>query len=479
MKALETNDPAELKEGRYQLRGIIGEGSMGRTYLADDTSSGRKVAVKALYPSRLATLKDLELFQREAEILQKLDHPRIPSYVDAFDIGEGESARYYLVQTYVEGDTLRARLQHDERWSEDEVVALAKQILVVLRYMHGCEPPVVHRDIKPDNVILRASDGQPTLVDFGAVREVVRLTMGGGSTIIGTYGYMPPEQLMGKAVPGSDIYSLGITLLELLTHQTPQDLHGEEAERLIEAANLTDEFGRVLRRMCAPTLTDRYTDADQVLADLDAVTGGGALVHAGKLESDIELRAKEKERALKKASTPSIKHLIYMTLVALAVSAAIGGVIILVQAISTSFQSGFVVAGVLSAAGLLTTLVLLGKRYTHDAWEPPDASWVRSRGEITRIDDLFPIDEYGSGTEPRNQVIGYRIVYEFSTARGTFEYSQSVPKSANLDRYEPGTQFDVYYRKGKPEWHEIQDFVHDPEDAMSTLFSAARVHTPE
>lgn len=484
MQPLEANDPTELGAGRYTVRGILGEGSMGRTYLADDAESGGPVAIKALYPSRLATVKDLQLFTREAKVLQKLDHPRIPHYVDAFDVGEGESARYYLVQTFVDGETLRACLARGDRWDEDEVLTIARQILVVLRYMHECDPPVVHRDIKPDNVILRASDGEPTLVDFGAVREIVRLTMGGGSTIIGTYGYMPPEQLMGTAVPGSDLYSLGITLLELLTHETPRDLHGDDAQRLIDAANVSDAFRRVLRRMCAPTLADRYETAAQVLADLDGVSGGGALVHASQLETDIVRRAKEKERALHKASTPSIKHLGYMTLVALALSAAIAGVVVMVQAIATGFQAGFIAAAAVSGAGLFMTLLLLGKRYRHDAWEPPDASWVHSRGSITRIDPMYAVDEqyyrHEHGKLPgADKVIGHRVVYEFRTSRGAFEYSQPLAREANLDRYEPGTEFDVYYRKGRPEWHEIQDMVHDPENAMATLFDPARTHTPE
>ena len=96
MQELDSNDPQTLGNGRYTLLGILGEGSMGRTYLAD--SDVGRVAIKALYPSRLATTKDLQLFVREAEVLQKLSHPRIPSYVDAFDEGEGEGVRYHLVQ---------------------------------------------------------------------------------------------------------------------------------------------------------------------------------------------------------------------------------------------------------------------------------------------------------------------------------------------------------------------------------------------
>ena len=476
MKKLEANDPRSLQDGRYELLGILGEGSMGRTYLAEDAESGR-VAIKALYPSRLATMKDLELFHREADILQRLDHPRIPSYVDAFDEGEGEAVRYFLVQEYVDGKTLRELVAEGARWSESDAVDLLRRLLTVVDHMHTRDPVVVHRDIKPDNIIIRAQDEMPALVDFGAVREIVRLTMGGGSTIIGTYGYMPPEQLMGRAVPASDLYAIGVTILELLTRQTPKDLHGEDVARLIESANITESFRRVLGRMCAPALSDRYAEADQVIGDLEAVSGGGALVHAGRIEGDIEQRNREREKALKKSSTPNFVHLGYLFLVTCLVGAVVFAAGMLIYTVVTGFEAAFLVTALLSGSGMLGALLLLGTRYKHDAWEPPDSRWTHARGRIDRTSERHAVDAYGAIIQDR--VIGYTLHYSFASRAGRYEGALPLPPEANVERYPEGMEFDVYYHSGKPEWHEIQDFPFDPDDAMGRLFDPTVKHTPE
>ena len=473
MNPLEPNDPRTLHEKRYTLRSVLGEGSMGRTYLADDSVGGHAVAIKALYPSRLATVKDLELFTREADVLQRLSHPRIPAYIDAFCVGTGEAACYYLVQTYVEGPTLRERLNEGARWSEAELVEFALELLTLLDYLHGCDPTVVHRDIKPDNVILRADDGKPALVDFGAVREVVRLTMGGGSTIIGTYGYMPPEQLMGSAVPASDLYSVGITLLEMLTRQTPSDLRGEDAKRLVEAANVSEGVRRVLGRLCAPRLDDRYDDATAVISDLREASSGGALTHAVRLEQAIVARERAEALALKRASTPGIVSVGYITLVALVALTAIGAMAFVLRAMLLSFDGAFLLAGTVSGVTVVVMACMLMIRYTHDAWEPPSIGWRRTRGEI-----LWQ-------REARNEIEGsvayngWRVRYGFPVGRGTYEHELLLSSDTNLDRFPVGTQFDVYYREGNPAYHEIQDFRHDPDQVMSRLFDYTREHTPE
>lgn len=457
-----------LKDGRYHCTRILGEGSMGRTYLAHDAELDDEVAVKALYPSRLAEVKDLQLFQREAEILQRLDHDQIPGYVDAFDDGEGEAMCYYLVQEYVEGETLRSVFRSSKRWEEADVVKLGEQILTVLVYMQGLEHTVVHRDIKPENIIVRASDGLPCLVDFGAVREVVRLTMRGGSTIIGTYGYMPPEQLMGRALPATDLYAVGITLLEALTRQTPKDLHGEDAARMLAEVNVSDALRRVLSRLCAPELSDRYESAEQALADIRGV-GTGALVHAKRLENDIEARKKAREKALKKATSHGV-NFVYIFLVLILIGASIAALSFLISAMASSFEFGFLVAAAISGFGLLANLGLLVKRYTHDAWEPPKPTWRQSRGRVLGFKQ-FSYDSQQSQ-------LHYRLEYEFDVGTRIAKYDRALPRDGNANRLK-GKEFDVWYDPSEPNFHEMEDFYRDDVDEMKRLFDRNVEHTPE
>ncbi len=473
---LDDGDPRTLAEGRYEVQSLLGEGSMGRTYLARRVEDDALVAIKALYPSRLATVKDLELFMRESEILQKLSHAQIPSYVDAFTEGDGESACYYLAQSYVEGTTLREKIQEGTRWDEPQVVDFGKQIVRILRYMHGCDPPVVHRDIKPDNIIVNG-EGVPTLVDFGAVREVVRLTMGGGSTIIGSYGYMPPEQLMGRAIPSSDIYSTGITLLEMLTRQTPGDLHGADSERLVGSANVSEPLRRILRRMVAPSEKDRYGSAAELLEDIDGLDRGGALVHAGAIETAIQQREKEAERAIKAASTPGLVHVGYITLIMLVLGSAVMGVGFVVKTLAASFESAILIAGALSGGGALMTLILLALRYMHDAWMPPSSGWRKTVGTVTSVDVSRFDPDYANSEIPRGTpgVIGYT----FDAAGKRYEFTYWMNAREEFEDYEVGQQFVIYYDPKNPTFHEREDWVKDPHRAMTRLFSPHVEHTPE
>ena len=461
-RELESGDPRSLQDGRYLPESVLGEGSMGRTYLAKDIENDHYVAVKALYPSRLADFKDLELFQREAATLKRLDHPQIPAYVDSFDEGEGESTCYYLVQSYVDGETLREIIQREQRFDETAIVDLAVALLNPLDYMHGLTPQVVHRDIKPDNIILK--DGLPTLVDFGAVREVVRLTMRGGSTVVGSYGYMPPEQLMGRALPATDLYAVGITLLECLTRRRPGDLTGNEAQALIAQTNVSEKLKRILRRLCSPGLSDRYGSVEQVLADLQ----GRSLVHASQLEGAIKVREKEAEKALKKASRPGV-HIGYIAAVIVTTFMAVVAGLFMVQALSASFQSGFLVATLVSGVGLLLNLVLASRRYLHDAWEPPKPGWKKTQARV----DGFDVD-----VDPNSGNVVPVMKYSFPTKSGRYKHTRFFPQHLR-ERVSEGSEFVVYYPEGRPEHHEAADLRRDDISEMERLYDRSKVHTPE
>jgi hypothetical protein len=208
--------------GRYRLEQLLGRGASGSTWKALDKQTGQPVVVKALEFARLEKWKEVELFEREARVLASLNHDRIPRYVDSFEEGAGGETTFFLVQEHIPGSSLLARVQGGWRGTEKEVQAIGAQILRILGYIHSLRPPIIHRDLNPKNLI-RREDGAIFLVDFGGVQDALRLEAGGSSTVIGTPGYVPMEQYMGKASVRSDYYAFAATLLFLLTHRSPAD----------------------------------------------------------------------------------------------------------------------------------------------------------------------------------------------------------------------------------------------------------------
>ena len=216
----ETNvdSPGEsLAAGRYLVYGHLGQGSQAETFRAVDKKLGKAVAVKRFRVGHAKAWKDVELAEREARILASLNHPALPRYVDHFE----ENGCLYLVMECVEGQSLAAHVKQGHRLSLLEVRQLLEMLSRVLEYLHTRVPPVIHRDIKPGNII-RRPDGTFCLVDFGSVRDGLRPE--GGSTVVGTFGYMAPEQFQGRAMPATDVYAVGALLLALLTGKSPDEL---------------------------------------------------------------------------------------------------------------------------------------------------------------------------------------------------------------------------------------------------------------
>src|SRR5580704_14108876 len=206
-----------LRDGRYVVLGTLGEGSQGRTFDGVDKRVGQPVAIKRFDVRGATSWKDVDLAEREARVLQSLSHPRLPRYIDRFE----EDGALYLVMEKIEGESLAAVRKRGETFGAKDVVRLLRDASEVLAYLHGRSPPVIHRDLKPGNV-LRRPDGSFAFVDFGAVRDKLRPE--GGSTVVGTFGYMAPEQFQGRALPGSDVYALGATALTMLTGREPEEL---------------------------------------------------------------------------------------------------------------------------------------------------------------------------------------------------------------------------------------------------------------
>lgn len=205
--------------GRYEIADLLGEGGFGAAYLAKDLARFEtRCVVKRLHSARGTSEVAQRLFEREARTLSELEHPRVPKLQAYFEL----RGRYYLVQDFVEGETLRAHLARTSRLDEDVVRDIVLQMLDVLEYLHSRTPPVVHRDIKPANLIFDRQ-GHVHLIDFGAVREAVGQGSDETETKIGTGGYAPIEQAMGHPVPASDLYALGATALNLVSGVEPRD----------------------------------------------------------------------------------------------------------------------------------------------------------------------------------------------------------------------------------------------------------------
>src|SRR5579885_1262750 len=219
MKPGEQLPAGHMLDGRYRVHKVLGQGGMGRVYLANDTRlANRPVAAKEMIiGDGIAEKKAIEDFAREARVLAALSHPGIPNVIDYF----AENSRHYLVMEFVAGGDLQGMLDKlgpGGRLPEPRVVRWARQVLDVLSFLHGQAPPIIYRDLKPGNIMID-KDGRAMLIDFGIARF---LPPGGRGTQIGSVGYAPPEQYLGKLEPRSDLYSLGATMHHLLTGRDPQ-----------------------------------------------------------------------------------------------------------------------------------------------------------------------------------------------------------------------------------------------------------------
>ncbi|MEQ8998075.1 MAG: serine/threonine-protein kinase [Coleofasciculus sp. B1-GNL1-01] len=266
-------NPQQIINGRYQLRQQLGQNAGRQTWLAEDleTQPQELVVIKLLAFSPQMQWEEFRLFEREAQILQHLDHPKIPRYRDYFSIEETESELpwFGLVQQYIPGLSLRQRLDQGHNFSEAEAQKIATDILTILIYLHELSPPVLHRDIKPSNLIVD-EQGQVYLVDFGAVQDRAKAE-GATFTVVGTSGYAAPEQLWGRAVAASDLYSLGATLIHLITGIAPADLPQQNLRlQFTDRVNLNPRFSYWLEKLIDPATEQRFSSARQALESLTA-----------------------------------------------------------------------------------------------------------------------------------------------------------------------------------------------------------------
>ncbi len=293
----ELHQVGDIVGDRYEITSVLGRGGMATTYAAEDCQHHQPVAIKVLSLRQASQWKVIELFEREAKVLANLDHPQIPKYLDYFHIDVESDHRFYLVQELIEGESLAQMVQQGARMTEDEVQEIAKQILDVLCYLHELAPPVVHRDLKPQNLI-RRTNGAIALVDFGAVQDVYRNTIAGGSTFVGTYGYMAPEQFRGQADCASDIYGLGATLLFLLTQRSPSELPQTRMKIDVRACTqISPTFADWLEKAIEPVMEDRFSSARIALDALESKSSsyrGNNYIASLKASGEIEKARKLK-----------------------------------------------------------------------------------------------------------------------------------------------------------------------------------------
>lgn len=259
---------------RYRVIQLLGAGGFGRTFLAEDLDKlNEQCVVKQFLPQAQgswAIKKATELFQQEARQLQLLgEHTQIPTLFAYFE----EDKLLYLVQQFIEGDNLLQELGKQGAFSEQKVRELLIDILPVLQFVH--RQNVIHRDIKPDNIIRRRSDGKLVLIDFGIAKHLTATTMNQPGTHIGTLGYAPVEQMQdGTAYPVSDLYSLGVTCFRLLTQNSPHNLFVNSGYEWTKnwqqylPKPINDNLGYVLNKLLQKDMQPRYQSADQVWQDL-------------------------------------------------------------------------------------------------------------------------------------------------------------------------------------------------------------------
>jgi formylglycine-generating enzyme required for sulfatase activity/predicted Ser/Thr protein kinase len=256
---------------RYRATKILGQGGFGRTFLAVDElkPSHPKCVIKQLLPQAQGTnnaSKAAELFEQEAEQLETLGkHPQSPELYAYFTQDEQQ----YLVQEFIDGDNLQQELDAKGAYNEQQIRELLRDMLTVLQFVHSKN--VIHRDIKPENIIRRRSDGKLVLVDFGAAKVEVNPNLSVTGTVIGSAEYTAPEQARGKAKFASDLYSLGVTCIHLLTQISPFDLfdpgEGDWVWRDYLVDNpVSDELGEVLDKLIESATKRRYQNVEEVLA---------------------------------------------------------------------------------------------------------------------------------------------------------------------------------------------------------------------
>lgn len=265
--------PGQIINDRYEVEQQLGK-KLGRwTLLARDLKTEVPVILKLLFMDEETTPDELKLFKRELDTLQTIQHPATPKYLEYFEINLPKDGKALaLIQTYLEGTSLQQFLQQGQHLTVDSARQVARSILEILDYLHNHQPPIIHRDIKPSNILLAGSPDVPMsayLVDFGSVKSFGSSHDHTSFTLVGTDGYMPPEQMGRRAVCASDLYGLGATLVTAITGIEPEDLPRRGLQIDVEQVIRADAgFVQWLKHLTEPELDRRFKSAQAALAAL-------------------------------------------------------------------------------------------------------------------------------------------------------------------------------------------------------------------
>ena len=257
----------EKQQQRYTpIKTLAGSDGV-TTVRARDEQTGADVVVRSLELRHAARWKAVELFEREVAAVASFDHPGVPRFVDSWITESTDGLELGLVREFVDGEPL-----YDGEWDgqpvfdEAEALEILREMGELLAYLHSLRPPVVHRDIRPEHII-RRSDDSLALVGFGNISAVLPRTVG-GSTFVGTSGYCPPEQLVGRAMPASDVYALGASIVALLSGLSPDDMSRGMTLAYAEHVEVSEPTRRLLDAMVAPMAEDRIRDGHALLRRL-------------------------------------------------------------------------------------------------------------------------------------------------------------------------------------------------------------------
>lgn len=262
-----------IKE-KYKLDKILQQSRMSTTYFAYNTIDNSKCIVKKVFLTTHDNQIKIKSIEQEAKVLSHLNHKNIPKLLDFFlenfnDENGISCTEIHLVQEYIEGKNLQEILDNERSFSEIEAVEIILKLCNICDYIHSFSPPIIHQDIKPANIIINENKSI-YLIDFGAVKQKILSHENSGlSTIIGTQGYMAIEQFEGKPVKGSDIYSMGLTLISLISRKPALLLEKKGLNFTFNDLNISDNLKEILFKMTQPDFNKRYKNVNELKEDLE------------------------------------------------------------------------------------------------------------------------------------------------------------------------------------------------------------------